>query len=168
MMTEKQRISYEELDEDLAQRNEVYHPVLKLEKQVTRLFEDFYARWDSPLIDADAGELEGFYPRADVSEGPSAIWVAMELPGVREEDLEISITDGELTIAGRKNGPAPGQGRRILARERTFGPFRRVFPLRTEVELDGVRATWDNGLLEVTLPKSRVRQSQTRRVRVQR
>jgi HSP20 family protein len=77
----------------------------------------------------------------------------VELPGMRKEDIEISLHDGTLTIAGERKEET-GEGDSATRTERFTGKFRRSITLPTSVDANKVNATYKNGILTVTLPKS--------------
>ncbi len=95
-------------------------------------------------------------PSADVMETQEEIRVMVELPGMRREDVEVSLENNVLTISGEKKEERQEGGkddRRHLS-ERRYGRFSRSFVLPQEVEQDGVQATFEDGVLGVTIPKS--------------
>jgi HSP20 family protein len=93
-------------------------------------------------------------PRTDVVERGDDTVVVMELPGVKKEDLSITVKDGFLTVDGeRKSAEKTEQSVRIRS-EIPYGRFRRSIELPHEVEMGGVSAELVNGVLQVILPKS--------------
>lgn len=93
-------------------------------------------------------------PRMDVAERGNDTVVVLELPGVKKEDLSITVKDGFLTISGeRKPSEAPEKSV-VIRSEITRGKFSRSFELPHEVDLNGVTAELVNGILQVVLPKS--------------
>jgi HSP20 family protein len=94
----------------------------------------------------------GFVPRADVEERDDAYVVELELPGVRESDIEVSLTGRRLTVSGeRKEKERVGLLRR---RTRSVGRFHYEVEVPGDVDEDGVTASLDEGVLTVTLPKA--------------
>ncbi len=91
-------------------------------------------------------------PPVDVKEEEDEFVLFIDLPGVDEKEVEITVVGDQLTIKGERK--APQEGERFLRQERVFGPFSRSFLLRVPVEVDKVAATYKNGVLEVHLPKS--------------
>jgi HSP20 family protein len=92
-------------------------------------------------------------PPADVCETAEAVVVRVELPGVAADDIEVTLAAGALRVAGAKKGRAPRGRVTHLCSERAYGKFCRTVPLRRPVRTRGARATLQNGLLTVTLPK---------------
>ena len=85
--------------------------------------------------------------------GGNVIAVA-ELPGMRKEDIEISLHDGTLTISGERKRESSGNGEKAERSERYIGMFRRSIALPTRVDANKVSATYRDGILTVTLPKA--------------
>jgi HSP20 family protein len=77
----------------------------------------------------------------------------VELPGVKQDDLDILVVGGELTIKGQR-GPAPNSSQAFHRRERTSGSFQRTIRLPVDVDSSKVEATLSDGILQVKLPKA--------------
>jgi HSP20 family protein len=104
-----------------------------------------------------AGEAGAWLPPVDLCESGECVTVRVELPGVRAEHLEVSLTNEELRVRGRKRKGAPRGVTRHLCSERSFGQFARTIPLRWPVRRDGATAALRDGVLTVRLPKLRER-----------
>jgi HSP20 family protein len=101
-----------------------------------------------------AGQLfTGWSPALDLYQNTDNIVAVVELPGMRKEDIEISLHDGTLTIGGerKREGGANGKAERT---ERYLGTFRRSITLPTRVDASKVNAAYRDGILTVTLPKA--------------
>jgi HSP20 family protein len=134
--------------------------------RITR-FEPFFAgRWD-PLGDFEDlfrrlsarpffRELE-LEPEAamrlDVTESDGTYKVVAELPGVKKEDISVSIDGDEVSISAQVRQEKEAKGESVLRHERYFGPVRRGFTLPQEVDESRAEASYHDGLLELTLPK---------------
>jgi HSP20 family protein len=130
-------------------------PLWSLDRTADRLFEDF---WRGVGASATAGGA--FVPRMDVEEREGEYLVTAELPGLEEKDFQLEVHGDMLTISGEKKREG-GEPRGAHWSERAYGAFRRSIQLPNEVESDKASATFRNGVLTVTLPKSdaaRVRQ----------
>ncbi|HEX2191517.1 MAG TPA: Hsp20/alpha crystallin family protein [Longimicrobiaceae bacterium] len=117
------------------------------------LFEEFLGSgWGGRLAGTDLLRT----PEADVTESGDEIRVTMELAGLRPEDVEVNLEDNVLTVGGEKKEERREEGRdhRWHLSERRYGRFSRSFVLPRDVEQDGIRATFENGVLELTIPKS--------------
>ena len=96
--------------------------------------------------------FSGWTPALDLYQNNDNVIAVIELPGMRKEDIEISLHDGTLTIAGeRKSETSDGAAERT---ERYVGKFRRSITLPTRVDANKVSATYRDGILTVTLPKA--------------
>jgi HSP20 family protein len=104
---------------------------------------------------ARAGQLfSGWSPALDLYESNDDVIAALELPGMRKEDIEISLHDGTLTISGERKRESSGNGEKAERTERYIGTFRRSVALSTRVDANKVSATYRDGILTVTLPKA--------------
>ena len=97
--------------------------------------------------------FSGWTPALDLYQNNDNVVAIVELPGMRKEDIEISLQDGMLTIAGERNAES-GQENGAARTERFTGKFRRSITLPTRVDANKVNATYKDGILTVTLPKA--------------
>ena len=101
-----------------------------------------------------AGQLfTGWSPALDLYQSTDNIVAVVELPGMRKEDIEISLQDGMLTITGERKSETP-EGDKAERTERYVGKFRRSISLPTQVDANKVTASYRDGILTVTLPKA--------------
>ena len=96
----------------------------------------------------------GWTPALDLYQNNDNVVAIVELPGMRKEDIEISLQDGMLTIGGERKSEDGGNGESAARTERFTGKFRRSITLPTRVDANKVNATYKDGLLTVTLPKA--------------
>lgn len=106
-------------------------------------------------------------PQFEVSETDGSVMVEAELPGMDEKDIEISVTDHVLTIQGEKKKEAETKKKNYYIAERSYGRFQRSLQLGSGVDTDKVRASFKNGVLTVTLPKTEPEKSKTRKIDIQ-
>jgi HSP20 family protein len=92
-------------------------------------------------------------PTADIIESPDAIVITAELPGVKDEDVEITIHDGLLRIAGERRLQEEVTDDHAYRLERSYGAFERRFPLPPGVKEDDITAGIAYGVLKITIPK---------------
>jgi HSP20 family protein len=95
----------------------------------------------------------GWSPALDLYQNNDNVVAVLELPGMRKEDIDISLHDGMLTIAGERQ-ISSGEGENAERTERFSGKFRRSISLPTRVDAGKVNATYKDGILTVTLPKA--------------
>jgi len=95
----------------------------------------------------------GWSPALDLYQSNDNVVAVVELPGMRKEDIDISLHDGTLTISGERKRDSTG-GEKAERTERYVGAFRRSIALPTRVDASKVSATYRDGILTVTLPKA--------------
>ena len=104
---------------------------------------------------ARTGQLfTGWSPALDLYQSNDNVIAVVELPGMRKEDIEISLHDGTLTISGERKRENSSNGDKAERTERYVGTFRRSIALPTRVDAGKVSATYRDGILTVTLPKA--------------
>jgi HSP20 family protein len=120
------------------------------------------------LLDGDidtAGEPAVWQPRIDVREGDDEIVVSADLPGVKPEDVDLSVRDDRLTLQGRREETRSDEGDGWHRRERVTGGFSRTIRLPFEIDADRVEAKSAEGVLEVHVPKPAAqRETDARRI----
>jgi HSP20 family protein len=92
-------------------------------------------------------------PRVDISESENALEVKVDLPGIKPEDVDISVTDDRLTIQGERNEEKETKDKTVHRVERRYGSFYRSIALPTGTQADDVSAESDNGVITIRLPK---------------
>ena len=104
---------------------------------------------------ARTGQLfTGWSPALDLYQSNDNVIAVLELPGMRKEDIEISLHDGTVTISGERKRENSSDGDKAERTERYIGRFRRSIALPTRVDAGKVSATYRDGILTVTLPKA--------------
>jgi HSP20 family protein len=139
-------------------------PFLTLHREMNRLFEDFSRGFG--LAPFGQGRLfggAGGWPNIEVSETNKEVKVTAELPGLEEKDIEVALANGVLAIKGEKKTESEDKDR--LFSERYYGRFERRIPV-DDVEEDKVSASFKNGVLTITLPKSAKAQEKVRRISI--
>jgi len=94
-----------------------------------------------------------FAPDIEIKETKNAYVFKADLPGVKENDLEISVTGNRLTIGGKREEEKKEEGERYYSYERSFGSFSRSFTLPEGADLDNIKASLESGVLSLTVPK---------------
>ena len=139
--------------------------------EMERIFEGFFprgrsrpSRWD--LLNWPAGaELEGKTPRVDVIERDAEVLVRAELPGVEKDKLDISLTDDTVTIKATTEHEEKEEKGDYYRCEISRGAFARTLTLPAAVNTEKAKATFKNGILELTLPK--LEQAKRRNIKVE-
>ena len=90
----------------------------------------------------------------------------MELPGVAEKDIDVSLYDDVLTAKGEKNSERKEEGDGYFFSEREYGRFQRTFRLPADAKGDGVGADFSNGVLKITVPKIAEEKQEAKKIKV--
>jgi len=120
------------------------------------LRDDLNSLFESPFGSSfgRAGQLfSGWSPALDLYQSNDNVVAIIELPGMRKEDIEISLHDGTLTISGERRRET-SNGEKTERTERYMGKFRRSITLPASMDANKVSATYQDGILTVTLPKA--------------
>lgn len=96
---------------------------------------------------------ETFNPKIDISEDKNHIYVEAEIPGVKKENIKITLQDNILTVEGEKKKESEHKEKNYFRSERMFGSFKRSFTLPAEVDSDKVEAKFEEGALHIELKK---------------
>jgi len=121
----------------------------RMRRDMDRLWDSFFER--RPTKDEEAGE---FLPALDLAEKDNELVVKCEVPGMDPKDIDISLSDGMLTIRGEKKQEREEKKTDYHLVERSYGTFTRSILLPKEVQGDKISASYKNGILKITLPKS--------------
>jgi HSP20 family protein len=123
----------------------------------TNLRDELNSFFELPLWSSFAREgqlFTGWSPALDLYQSNDNVIAVVELPGMRKEDIEISLHDGTLTISGERKRESSSNSEKAERTERYVGMFRRSIALPTRVDANKVSATYRDGILIVTLPKA--------------
>ena len=127
--------------------------ILSLQETMNRLLEEALA----PERSTPHMPPSGWTPAADVYETGDSFVVLMELPGIDEDDVEVSVDGDRLVVKGERRPRLPARPDRFHRMERSHGSFARQFVLSQAVDPDEVSAQFRDGLLRIELGKARVR-----------
>lgn len=129
------------------------NPGVLFRKNIQDVFDDFFSFKPTDLLES------GWSPRIDVEEKEGAVHVKAEVPGISEKDLNVTIADNLLTIAGeKKEEKKEEQKGRSIVSERFFGSFSREIVLPEGINADEIRADYKNGVLSIDIPLIREKQ----------
>ena len=132
-----------------------------LNKELDRMFDEFGRKFPNSTPAADEA-----YPRIDVVETEEAIEVAAEMPGVNQDDIEVTITGNVLTLKGEKRSETEDTRKDYHIVERSYGAFRRTIPMPFVVDGEAVQASFEKGVLRVVLPKPQEVRTNRKRIAV--
>ena len=143
-------------------------PFLSLHREMNRLFDDVFRGTGLPAATGSQGQGVGNFVNAsiNVSETENEIRITAELPGVTEQDIDVSLDDDVLTIRGEKKFERKDDKENFHFVERSYGTFQRSLRLPFQVDPEQVQASFENGVLTVTLPKTG-RQERSQRIQIQ-
>ena len=141
--------------------------------EMERMFEDFFGRrmpgpfrWEMPQL-GDMAPFQGRHPKVDVQDRESEVAIRAELPGVKKDDLDISVGEDSVTIKAstreeKEEGEKDGE---YYRREIATGSFARTIALPGDVDADKAQARFEDGILTLTLPKRE--QAKRKRIKVE-
>jgi len=133
-------------------------PFLALHRQMDRLLDDTFRNFSVTPFGA---EVSG-WPSVEVSQTDRAVKVTAELPGLEDKDIELNVENNILTLKGEKRTETEDKERQYS--ERYYGRFERRLALPVEVDEEHAQATFKNGVLTVTLPKTDRAREATKRI----
>jgi len=126
-----------------------FNRLTSLRDEIDRLFD-----LSMPTLTRDMGLFSGWAPSLDLFQDKDNVFVKVELPGMKKEEINISLHEGLLTISGeRKREEKSGEGETFRS-ETYYGKFHRSVTLPTMVDTGHVKAVYKDGILTVTLPKA--------------
>ena len=136
--------------------------------RLPRTLDEVYREFDD-LVTGFFGDQNGgrgmvAAPRTNIAETEQAFEVTIDLPGIKPEEVNVEICEGQLCVSGEHKEEKEQKGKTYHRVERHFGQFRRVIPLGAGVESDQVDATYKDGVLKITVPKSK--EALSRRIEV--
>lgn len=123
--------------------------LLNLHNEMGRIFGDAFGSQEN---ETDT-EATYWMPTVDISEMENGYEIRAELPGVSQDDVNVSVTDNLLTIKGEKRQEAETDGKNYHRVERRYGSFQRRFTLPAEVNADSIKAEFSDGVLTLSIPK---------------
>ena len=141
------------------------HPLAELQRQMNQVFESFWRGMDRPLAGFDWPFGEQM-PRSDVVETADGVEVTVELPGMEQKDVEVSLAGDTLTIKGEKKVERQDEKKGYYVSERSYGSVYRTIPLPSGVDTEKADASFKNGVLTVKIPHSPEAKAKAKRIEV--
>jgi len=141
-------------------------------EEMERWFEEAWRRPFSLLRrpfwpDINLSELDEISPSVDIYDDGNDIVVKADLPGMKKKDISINLTDDILTISGEKKKEEKIERKDYHRYERTSGSFSRSFRLPEGIDTEKIRARYEDGVLEIRLPKTEEAKKHTRKITVE-
>jgi HSP20 family protein len=122
-------------------------------RRLNSVLDEAFNAW--PFQNQESGTLtSSWLPACDVFEDKDAVKIVAEVPGVRPEDVKISLENNLLSIRGEKKQQAEEKNERVHRYERSYGTFERTFSLPSTVDPDRIAANYEHGILKVSIPKA--------------
>lgn len=135
-----------------------------LQREIDQVFRDFgrgLPAWRSDERMPDMLSL-----KLNVAETDKALEVTADLPGVEAKDIDVQLRDGILSIRGEKKFEKEDEGKDFHLVERSYGSFERAFQVPADVQPDRVEASFDKGVLKITLPKAPEAKAKVQKIEV--
>jgi HSP20 family protein len=145
----------------LAPRRE--NPLFSLQEEMNRLFEDFTRGFHKPLW---LEPVSDFNAKVDMKDNEKNVEVTAELPGVELKDIEVRLEDNSLVIKGEKRSEKEEKDKNYYRMERSYGSFYRVLPMPCAIDKDSVDASYKDGVLKVSLTKSKEALSNGKKIQI--
>jgi HSP20 family protein len=139
----------------------------KFSEEMDHLFEDFGGRgWLTPMLDKAQLPQGIWSPQVEVFERDNELVLRVDLPGLTRDDINIELADDSLTIEGERKNEHEETGEGYYRSERSYGQFYRRIPMPEGVKAEDAKASFSNGVLEVTMPAARRGERKTRRLEI--
>lgn len=119
------------------------------------------------LLPRTAPAGERWAPQIDVFERDNRLVTKVDLPGLKKEDVTVEVTDGHLSISGERKSETEEEKDNVYRCERSYGRFFRAVPLPDGAKLEDVKATFTDGVLEVSVPLPAKAEAKPRTVRIE-
>lgn len=153
--------------------NKEEHPVYSLQSEMNRLFDDFFRATEMPMLGRSFAfpsfsnlEQSAITPRIDVRETDKELRISAELPGLTENEIDVSLSRDVLTISGEKKQECEQNVKGWYRMERSYGAFSRSVPLPCEVDQESCNASFKNGVLTVSLAKTPQAQASSKSIAI--
>jgi HSP20 family protein len=148
-------------NQQVAPGRDVFDPFFTFHREMNRLFDDVFRGFGRN----GGGLMEGQFgwPKIELSETDKAVTVSAELPGMNEKDVQVEIANGVLSIRGEKKSERNDESK--FFSERYYGSFQRQIPLEG-VQEDKAEASFRNGVLTVSVPKSEQASQNVKRIAI--
>ena len=142
-----------------------WEPFRDIDDMFDRVFADTMRRW--PRVSSDERRVYDWAPAADVSETDDEYLIKAELPEVSKDDLNITVQEGVLTLAGERKEEKREDNEKVHRIERFHGSFSRRFTLPDDADEQGIKAESKDGVLVIHIPKQKVAHPEPRQIQVQ-
>lgn len=142
-------------------------PFLSLQHEIDRAFRDFYDFLSPSKLNLTDFEDLTLSPSMDVVEGKDHFKIQLEMPGMDEKDIKVSLADNILTITGEKSTSHKNEDKKYISREISYGKYERSISLPTTIEANKAKASFKKGMLWVELPKKTTTETGVRDIKIE-
>jgi HSP20 family protein len=148
-----------------------YDPTLPIHRDIDRLFDHFF-RGLYPAAMRPFGSFPFFEesgilkPKVDLSATEQEYLLTVEIPGVSDKDVSVDISGNTMTIRGEKKQEKEEKEKNYYRIERSYGAFQRVLSLPEDVEQGGIKASFKNGVLSITMPRKALPKGEVKQVQI--
>ncbi len=127
-----------------------FRELARIEQELNKVFNELVPTRTA----SEVSQVQGWTPRVDVYEKDNKIVIEAEIPGAKKEDIEVKIRDNAVVIKGEVKKEEEKKEENYYRSERFYGVFERVIPLPAEVKAEEAKASFENGILKLEIPKA--------------
>jgi HSP20 family protein len=120
---------------------------------------DEIGRWWPATRRKGVGKQGAWFPEVDIKEDEKQITLRADIPGMKMEDIDVSVDNSHVTISGERNMEKEEKGKDYTRIERSYGAFSRSFNVGVPIKEDEIKASYKSGVLEVILPKAEIKKA---------
>jgi len=165
-MTLRDLVPWKRDKNEICLRKDYEHPFMGLQREMNELFDSFFRGFGLEPFRSIKPRLGSFMPKINVTENDKEIHISAELPGMEQEDIELTLGKDSLTIAGEKKDEYEDKGKDYYRMERSYGSFHRVIPLPAEIDDTKAEAEFKKGVLKIKLPKTVEAQASRKKIEI--
>lgn len=144
-----------------------HNPFIKMQTALDKMVEDFYSSFELPSFPAKEFENLMISPAIDIIDDEKHFKVEAEMPGMGEEDIQVTISEGILSIKGEKETSKQDKDKNYTMREINYGSYERTIRLPDSVDVDKAKASFKKGMLWVDIPKKVGAATQSKKLKVE-
>lgn len=148
-----------------------HDPMLQIHRDIDHLFDQFFRGWGVPRR-GGLSHLTDFTndtmlrPKIDLSGADKEYLLTVEIPGVSDKDMSVDISNNIMTIKGEKKLEKEEKEKNYYRIERSYGSFQRVLSLPEDVDQEGIQASFNNGILTITMPRKALPKGEVKQVEI--
>ena len=151
----------------LTRRQEPLNLLRQMTAELDSMFDEPWTLFRWPSADMASPDAPVWAPKVDVMTKDGKLVTRVDLPGMKKDDVRVEVADGYLTLSGERKKETKEEKDNVYREEREYGSFCRTVPLPKGVKADDVKATFNNGVLEVSVPLPAAAPSNGRKIPIQ-